>query len=130
MELANKIGFNDVPGQFIEGIHPPWMRAELPEIISGIPYVSIKEKRNPNLGLYCVDGYYIVKKKDNKSYPFLRMLKEYQAKSSDEAVEMAKKDGLARGLLIEQILGEAVKCNLGEHMHLNPSNIKNSLKSF
>jgi hypothetical protein len=101
----------NMPRHFIEGIDPPWMRAEIPEIMAGIPHISIKEKRDANLGLYCVDGYYIIKKEDGKNYPLLRMCREYQAKTSDDAVETAKKDGLARGILIEQ-LGEIVECNL------------------
>jgi hypothetical protein len=100
-----------IPRTFQEGIDPPWMRAELPEVISNIHYVKLKDKRDPNLGLFGVDGYYVVK--GDKSFPLLRMEKEYQASSFEEANDKAKEDGLARGLLIERIIGEPVECNLG-----------------
>jgi len=114
-----------MPEHFVEGIHPPWMRTELPEILSGIPCVGLKEKRDSSLGHYRVDGYYIVKGDNKEGFPLIRMLKEYQAKSFEEATEMAKKDGLARGLLVEQFIGEPVKCNLGE---INISNLKELIK--
>ena len=102
-----KMELNKIPQTFEEGINPPEMRAVLPEILSNIPYVKLKERRNPDLRLYCVDGYYRIKKDNNKTSSLgIRMFKEYQAKSFEEAKDKAKEDGLGKELIIEQLLRE------------------------
>lgn len=114
--IQNKMTDKDIPATFQEGMNS-CIRTEPLSIISNlpygpIPYVKLKDKRDPNLRLFGVDGYYLIK--NNKSFPLIRMEKEYQAESFEEANDKAMKEGLRIGILIEQILGEPVKSNLGD----------------
>jgi hypothetical protein len=95
--------------EFIEGIHPSELRAVLPENLTGISYISLKGDRAGKPGVKCVDGYYKTKEEGT----LIRQIREYDVKTFEEANELAKKDGLIRGIMIECILTEAQPCLLG-----------------
>jgi len=95
--------------QFIEEIHPPEAREFLPEDLRGVPYIPLESGRAGKPGVKCVDGYYKVPGSENCS---IRQIREYDVSSEEAAVEMAKKDGLIKGIMVETILTEAMPCNL------------------
>jgi len=101
--------------RFIEGIHNPKLRGELLEVLIGIPYIKIKERKDSNAGVYDVDGYYQnIKRKDS-----MRQIRQYEAHSFEEAAEKAKRDGLVMGIMVELLLTEETPCNLEKDLTLH-----------
>ena len=100
---------NNLPENFEEGIHPFWMRAEIPEVLFQIPYIRLKGEKAGKPGVYIIDGYYFVQK---GKLP-VRQMREYDVNSMEKADKMAKKDGLSQGIMIECILTESQPCVLG-----------------
>ena len=77
----------------------------VPENLSKVPYIKVKENDKGKF-LYSIDGFYKIK--NNKSN--LRMIKEYRANEDKEAIKKAEKEGLIKGILLEQIIGESIEC--------------------
>lgn len=101
--------------RFIEGIHNPKLRGELPEVLIGIPYIKIKERKDSNASIYDVDGYYQnIKRKDS-----IRQIRQYEAHSFEEATEKAKIDGLVMEIMVELLLTEETPCNLERDLRLH-----------
>ena len=79
-----------------------------------IQYFRIKERKNPDLLLINVDGYYWVKDAENPSLSkSVRQIRQYEAVNEQDAVNQAKENGLAHGILVETPLGEPQPCILG-----------------
>jgi len=81
----------------------------VPENLSKVPYIKVKENDKGKF-LYSIDGFYKIK--NNKSN--LRMIKEYRANEDKEAIKKAEKEGLIKGILLEQIIGESIECTLAK----------------
>lgn len=102
------------PERFIEGIRPLEVRGYLPKDLTEASYVPLKRKSK--IGIISIDGYYSIK----GSTP-IRQIREYDPprnldplRRDQEAVRLARKDGLVQGIWIETIMSEPIISTFSE----------------
>jgi len=104
-------------------------RAELPELLIGVPHIYCDPPRPDGTikGMISVDGIYDKRQAKNPERfvhayspdgneisPQGRQIRTYDVETESEALSRAKDDGLVQGILIEVSLGEPEPCTLGQ----------------
>ncbi|MBI2629353.1 hypothetical protein HYW74_04695 [Candidatus Pacearchaeota archaeon] len=86
------------------------LRASFPEFLNQIPIIRLNRKVKDIADVVEVDGYYRIE--EDGLNVARRQIREYRAKSFEDAVQQAKNEGLLKGIMVEQPLTPEQLCVL------------------